>query len=71
VHAIQPDPIEISTAVMRTLVLAAQTVGGVAQLAARLNVPLEDLERWIVGTPPRPHNSVYLMALDIVAAGSK
>jgi hypothetical protein len=56
---------------MRTLALAAQTVGGVAQLAARLNVPLEDLERWIVGTPPRPHNSFYLMALDIVAAGSK
>jgi len=55
---------------MRTLALAAQTLGGVAQLAAKLNVPLEDIERWIAGTPPRPHNSFYLAALDIVSAGS-
>jgi hypothetical protein len=59
-----------STSVMRTLALAAETLGSVAQLAAKLNVPLAELERWIAGTPPRPHNSFYLEALDIVSAGS-
>jgi len=54
---------------MRTLALAAQTLGGVAQLAAKLNVPLEDIERWIAGTPPPPDNAVHLTALDIVSAG--
>jgi len=61
---------ETSTAVTRTLALAAQTLGGVTQLAERLRVSVEDLERWIAGTPPPPHNSFYLRALDIVSAGA-
>jgi len=60
---------ETSTAVMRTLALAAQTLGGVTQLAARLRVSVEDLDRWIAGNPPPPHNSFYLTALDIVSEG--
>jgi hypothetical protein len=60
---------ETSTAVMRTLARAAQTLGGVTQLAERLRVPVEDLERWIAGNPPSPHNSFYLTALDIVSEG--
>jgi len=60
-----------STAVMRTLALAAQTLGGVTQLAERLRVSVEDVNRWIAGNPPPPHNSFYLMALDIVSEGPK
>jgi hypothetical protein len=36
---------ETSTAVMRTLARAAQTLGGVTQLAERLCVSVEDLDR--------------------------
>ena len=61
---------ESSTAVMRTFALAAQTLGGVTQLSERLRVSVEDLQRWISGNPPPPHNKFYLMALDIVSAGS-
>jgi hypothetical protein len=61
---------EASTAVMRTLTLAAKTLGGVTQLAERLRVSVEDLDRWIAGNPPAPHNSFYLTALDIVSKGS-
>jgi len=63
-HAITTD------AVMRTFALAAQTLGGVTQLSERLRVSVEDLQRWISGNPPPPHNKFYLMALDIVSAGS-
>jgi len=56
---------------MRTLALAAQTLGGVTQLAERLRVSVEDVNRWIAGNPPLPHNSFYLVALDIVSEGPK
>jgi len=52
----------------RTLQLAAETLGGVAQLAIHLGIDRARLERWMSGaqTPP---NEVFMQALDIVAAG--
>jgi hypothetical protein len=57
------------SAVARTFERAAETLGGVAQLAARLGTPLADVERWIAGVPPPPGNDVFIVALDIVSAG--
>jgi len=59
-----------TTPVMRTLALAAQTLGGVDALAAKLNATVADVERWIAGDPPPPHVHTYFSALDIVSAGA-
>jgi hypothetical protein len=47
---------------------AAQSVGGTPRLAALLEVPLEDLERWTTGTEAAPLRA-FLAALDVVAGG--
>jgi len=51
----------------RTLRRAANIVGGVNELAARLNVPREDLVYWMQGTKRAP-TRVFLQAVDIVLA---
>jgi hypothetical protein len=56
---------------MRTLHLAAQTLGGAAALALQLNASVADVERWMAGIPPPPHVHIYVSALDIVSAGPK
>ena len=50
---------------LRTLVRAAVIVGGEAELALRLNVPVRDLLGWLsgAGTPPV---DVFLRAVEIV-----
>ena len=48
---------------------AAQQVGGAPRLAALLEVPLEDLQRWIDAADAAPLK-VFLAALDFVAGGS-
>jgi DNA-binding transcriptional regulator YiaG len=53
----------------RTLRRAADTLGGVGELAARLNTSDEDVRRWIQGMD-RPPQVAFLKALDIVARGS-
>jgi hypothetical protein len=52
----------------RTLRRAAETLGGVDELAALLNTPEEDIQRWIIGVE-RPPQVAFLKALDIVAYG--
>jgi len=52
---------------VRTLRLAAETLGGEAHLAQALGVSSEQLARWLNGdTPPL---EVYMAALDFVARG--
>lgn len=51
---------------LRTLRRALQTVGTQERLATALEVPLPDLEAYIVGKKTLP-NRVFLAALDIVA----
>jgi hypothetical protein len=51
---------------LRTLLRALQTVGTQERLATALQVPLSDLEAYIVGKKALP-NRVFLAALDIVA----
>ena len=57
-----------SSPFIRTLQLAAETLGGLPQLAIHLGIDRAQLERWIAGadTPP---NDVFIQALDVVAAG--
>jgi DNA-binding transcriptional regulator YiaG len=52
----------------RTLRRAADTLGGVGELAALLNTSEDDVRRWIKGTD-RPPQVAFLKALDIVARG--
>ena len=49
----------------RTLRRAANMVGGIDALAARLNVSREDLVHWTQGTRRAPP-TVFLQAVDIV-----
>jgi hypothetical protein len=49
----------------RTLRRAANMVGGIDELAARLNVSREDLVHWTQGTRRAPP-TVFLQAVDIV-----
>lgn len=58
------------TPVTRTLALAASILGGVGPLAAKLQAPVDEVERWIEGTPPPPENRIFLLALDIIAGGN-
>jgi hypothetical protein len=55
------------TPVIRTLKRAAFSLGGVTYLANKLDVSVEDVERWIAGVPPPPHTTIYIAALGIVA----
>ena len=54
---------------MRTFELAASSLGGVGQLAAKLRASSVDVERWIAGIPPPPDVDTYSRALDVVSAG--
>lgn len=58
----------MTSAVIRTLRRAADTLGGEQPLAEALVVPLDQLEEWLKGKG-LPMNAVYLTALDIVAQG--
>lgn len=51
----------------RTLRRAAEIVGGVNELAARWNVPRDDLVHWMQGTKRAP-TRIFLQAVDIVLA---
>ena len=53
----------------RTLRRAADTLGGIGELASLLNTPEGDVRRWIEGTD-RPPQVAFLKALDIVAHGT-
>jgi len=50
----------------RTLQRALETLGSKERLAAALVVPLADLDAYLTGEKPLPHNA-YLEALEIVA----
>ena len=54
----------------RTLRRAADTLGGVSELAALLDTSEEDVRRWIQGMD-RPPQVAFLKALDIVAHGPR
>lgn len=56
---------------MRTLELAASSLGGVDMLAAKLNSSSADVERWIAGIAPPPDVDTYFRALDVVSAGPR
>ena len=49
----------------RTVRRAAEIVGGVKELATRLNVPLDDMWCWTQGIRPIPRD-IFLRAVDIV-----
>lgn len=51
----------------RTLRRAAEIAGGVRELAARMNVPLDDMWCWTQGVRPIPQE-IFLRAVDIVTA---
>ena len=55
------------TPVMRTLERAAESLGGISLLAAKLGVSIAEVERWIAGIPPPPAARIYISALDIVS----
>jgi DNA-binding transcriptional regulator YiaG len=57
-----------NTVQIRTLRRAADTLGGVGELAALLNTSEDDVRRWIQGMD-RPPQVAFLKALDIVARG--
>jgi hypothetical protein len=54
----------------RTLERALQVVQTKERLAVALDVPLEELETYLIGEKPLP-NQVFITALDIVASGRK
>ena len=54
----------------RTLRRAADTLGGVGELAALLDASEEAVRRWIQGMD-RPPQVAFLKALDIVARGPR
>jgi DNA-binding transcriptional regulator YdaS (Cro superfamily) len=60
----------VSDAATRTLALAAKTLGGPEALATRLGVEPAALARWMAGEEIPPYD-VFLVALDIVAAGPR
>jgi len=53
----------------RTLARALEITGSRAALAEALGVPPAELETWLGGETPLPHE-VFIKALDIVAAGT-
>jgi hypothetical protein len=56
----------MSTPRIRTLLRAAQILGGEARLAAALGIAPQALAEWLSGAVD-PHDSAYFDALDIVA----
>ena len=54
-----------STVFCRTLHRACEIVGGVRALAAHLECPAEDLERWMEGYEDPPLD-MFLAAVDVV-----
>jgi DNA-binding transcriptional regulator YdaS (Cro superfamily) len=61
-------PVSIATPQLRTLRLALQDCGGEAALANVLGVSVEVLSSWLRGQEALPA-TIYLRALDLVAAG--
>jgi hypothetical protein len=57
----------VPNSIIRTLQRAAQSVGSVEALAAKLEVTTLDLNSWIAGIAPPPSVAIYCAALDIVA----
>ncbi len=53
----------------RTLLKAAELLGGRAQLSRELKVPMSDLEKWIADKAVPP-NGIFLRAVDIVLSES-
>jgi DNA-binding phage protein len=52
------------------LVRAAEALGGAAPLARRLQVPLEDLKRWLAGEA-KPSLGTFLRVIDILLSDSR
>ena len=61
-------PCPESTVQTRTLKRAAETLGGISELAVLLETPETEVERWIAGNG-QPPQVAFLRALDIVAHG--
>jgi anti-sigma factor ChrR (cupin superfamily) len=60
------SPVEQSEDTYRaTLASAAELLGGAAQLAHRLHVPVSDLKRWLAG-PDRPSIGTFLKVVDLL-----
>ena len=55
----------MSTVHARTLKRAAQLVGGLEQLASRLDVTPSHLALWVAATEPTPPN-IFLKAVDLI-----
>ena len=55
----------MSTVHARTLQRAAQLVGGLEQLAYRLDVTPSHLALWVADTEPTPPN-IFLKAVDLI-----
>ena len=55
---------EVSTVHARTLQRAAQLVGGLEQLAYRLDVTPSHLALWVADTEPTPN--IFLKAVDLI-----
>jgi hypothetical protein len=51
----------------RAVLLAAERVGGVEQLAAQLHARGEDIESWLAGRVPLPEH-MYQQCVEIVVA---
>jgi hypothetical protein len=51
----------------RAVLLAAESVGGVEQLAAQLHARGEDIESWLAGRVPLPEH-MYQQCVEIVVA---
>jgi DNA-binding transcriptional regulator YiaG len=60
-------PVSPDTVYTRTLRRALETLGGVEQLAAALEVSVLEVEAWLGGLEPPP--GAFLRAIDIVAHG--
>ena len=60
--------VDKSNACTRTLLKAAEVLGGEQQLARRLGVSLSALQEWMRGEQAPPL-AVFTQALDIVAGG--
>lgn len=56
---------EVSTVHATTLKRAAQLVGGLEQLAYRLDVTPSHLALWVAATEPTPPN-IFLKAVDLI-----
>jgi hypothetical protein len=54
----------------RTLERALQIVVTKERLAAALDIEIDDLDKYLAGTEPLPHEA-FLAALDIVASGRR